>query len=79
LALGLAAISAQAIVAQNNSGNILTEEVKASVVKCYSWSGLPKLDKILIRDFAVHVGDITTDESIARTAAQRNPAATWSG
>jgi hypothetical protein len=65
LALGLAAISAHAIVDQNRSGNILTGEVKASVVKCYSWSGLPKPDKILIRDFAVPVGDITTDESIA--------------
>ena len=53
-------------MAQNTSGNILTGDVKADVLQRYSGPGvLPKPDKVLIHDFTVPVGGITTDESIA--------------
>jgi hypothetical protein len=53
-------------MAQNTSGNILTGDVKADVVQRYSGPGaLPKPDKVLIQDFTVPAGAITTDKSIA--------------
>ena len=53
-------------MAQNTSGNLLTGDVKADVLKRYSGPGvLPQPDKVLIRDFTVPVGAITKDESIA--------------
>jgi Domain of unknown function (DUF4410) len=62
----LMAFACQLAMAQNASGNILTGDVKADVLNRYSGPGvLPKPDKVLIHDFAVPVGAITTDESIA--------------
>ena len=53
-------------MAQNASGNILTGDVKADVLKRYDGPQvLPKPDKVVIHDFAVPVGAITTDDSIA--------------
>lgn len=66
LVLCFVAFFAQAARAQNSAGNILTGDVKADAVKRYNESeALPKPDKIVIHDFAVPVGDISTDESIA--------------
>src|SRR5882672_2867374 len=65
-ALCLMAVACQLSMAQNASGNILTGDVKADVLTRYSGpGGLPKPNKVLIRDFVVPVGAITTDGSIA--------------
>jgi len=65
-ALCLMTMAGQLAMAQNAAGNILTGDVKAEVLKRYSGPGvLPKPDKVVIHDFAVPVGAITTDESIA--------------
>jgi hypothetical protein len=65
-ALCLMAVACQLAMAQNASGNILTGDVKADVLKRYSGPEvLPKPDKVVIHDFAVPVGAITTDKSIA--------------
>src|SRR5258708_18345338 len=65
-ALCLMTMAGQLAMAQNAAGNILTGDVKADVLKRYKGPGvLPKPDKVVIHDFAVPVGAITTDESIA--------------
>ena len=64
--LSLLAIAGQVAAAQTSAGNILAGDVKADVLKRYSGPGLPKPEKILIHDFAVPIGDTTTDKSIAR-------------
>jgi hypothetical protein len=65
-ALCLMTAACQLAMAQNASGNILTGDVKADVLKRYSGPEvLPKPDKVVIHDFAVPVGAITTDKSIA--------------
>jgi hypothetical protein len=65
-ALCLMTVACQLAMGQTASGNILTGNVKADVINRYSGPAvLPKPDKVLIRDFAVPVGAITTDGSIA--------------
>src|SRR5258708_21717566 len=65
-------VACQLAMAQNTAGNILTGDVKADVVKRYNGPGvLPKPDKVLIHDFAVPAGGITTDESIAAQLHRR--------
>jgi hypothetical protein len=62
----MVAIVCQVAIAQNSSGNIITGDVKADVLKRYSGTeNLPKPEKIVIHDFAVPAGGIKTDESIA--------------
>ena len=57
---------------KNSSGNLLTGDVKAHVLQHYCEPGtLPKPDKIVIHDFAVPVGVISTDESIAGVLHRR--------
>ena len=71
-ALCLMTVTCQLAMAQNASGNILTGDVKADVLKRYSGPGvIPKPDKVLIHDFAVPVGAVTTDESIAAQLHRR--------
>jgi hypothetical protein len=65
-ALCATTIASQVAMAQNSAGNVLTGDVKAKVVKRYSGpQALPKPDKILVHDFTVPAGDITTDKSAA--------------
>jgi hypothetical protein len=65
-ALCVMAIAGGTAMAQNSAGNILSGDAKADVLKRYSGpDALSKPDKILIHDFAVPAGGITTDESIA--------------
>ncbi len=65
-ALGVATIVGQVATAQTSSGNILTGDAKAQIVKRYSGSEtIARPEKVLIHDFAVPVGGVTTDESIA--------------
>ena len=62
----LVMIVGQLAMAQNSAGNILTGDVKADVLQCYSGlEALPRPNRVLIRDFTVPVGDITIDESVA--------------
>jgi Domain of unknown function (DUF4410) len=63
-ALCLMTMAGQLAMAQNTQGNILTGDVKADVLKRYD-GPVPKPDKVVIYDFAVPVGAITTDDSIA--------------
>jgi Domain of unknown function (DUF4410) len=66
LALGVVTFAVQVATAQTSSGNILTGDVKAEVVRRYSGSGtLPRPERVLIHDFVVPVDGVTTDESIA--------------
>lgn len=65
-ALAAMALAGQMAIAQSSGGNILSGDAKADVLKRYSGPEvLPKPDKILICNFAVPGGGITTDESIA--------------
>jgi Domain of unknown function (DUF4410) len=75
--LGLLAVASHLALAQNSSGNILTGDVKAQVITRYGGPGpLAKPDTIVVHDFAVPVGDIKTDNSIAarlhRSVMQRH-------
>src|SRR5215468_7862418 len=64
--LCMVAIVGQMAIAQNSSGNILSGDVKAKVLKRYSGTAtLPKPENIVIHDFAVPVGATQTDESPA--------------
>ena len=66
------AFAGQVATAQNSAGNILSGDVKAVVLKRYNGpETLPKPDKIVIQDFAVPVGDIATDESMAARLHRR--------
>jgi Domain of unknown function (DUF4410) len=66
LALCVYAIAAQVALAQNSVDNLLTGDVKVTVLQRYSGPRtLPKPGKVLVHDFAVPVGVIRTDESIA--------------
>jgi Domain of unknown function (DUF4410) len=71
-ALCLITVACQLAMAQNASGNILTGDVKSDVLQRYNGPGvLPKPDKVLIHDFAVPVGAITMDKSIAAQLHRR--------
>jgi len=62
----VAIVVGQVAIAQNSSGNILSGDVKAKVLKRYSGTAtLPKPENIVIHDFAVPVGATQTDESPA--------------
>jgi len=62
----MVAIVGQVAMAQNSSGNILSGEVRAKVLKRYSGTAtLPKPENVVIHDFAVPVGATQTDESPA--------------
>ena len=66
VALGVATVAGQFAMAQTSSGNILTGDVKAEVVRRYSGpETLPRPERVLIHDFVVPVDGVTTDESIA--------------
>jgi hypothetical protein len=59
-------IVAQLATAQSTAENILIGDVKANILQRYSGSEvLPKPNRVLIRDFTVPVGDVTTDTSVA--------------
>src|SRR5215469_7618627 len=59
-------IVAQLATAQSTAENILIGDVKANILQRYSGSeALPKPNRVLIRDFTVPVGDVTTDTSVA--------------
>src|ERR1700755_678524 len=65
-ALCLMTMAGHLAMAQNTQGNILTGDVKADVLQRYNGPQvLPKPDKVVIHDFAVPGGAITTDDSIA--------------
>lgn len=65
-ALGVVTVAVQVAMAQTSSGNILTGDVKAEVVRRYSGSEtLPRPARVLIHDFIVPIDGVTTDESIA--------------
>jgi hypothetical protein len=67
-------IAGQVAVAQNSVESLLAGGVKVTVLKRYSGPGaLPKPDKVLIHDFTVPVGAITTDESIRSESPNRTP------
>jgi hypothetical protein len=69
--LGLAAIAAHGAIAQSSTGNIVTGEAKAEIIRSYSDSEvLPTPVKVVIQDFA-SVGDIITDESTAARVHRR--------
>lgn len=59
-------MAGQVAMAQNSAGNPLTGDVKATVIQRYSGPAvLPKPDKIVIHEFTVNPGVVTTDQSIA--------------
>jgi hypothetical protein len=65
-ALNVATIAGQVAIAQTSSGNILTGDVKAEIVRRYSGpETLSRPDNVLIHDFIVPIDGVTTDESIA--------------
>jgi len=64
--LCMVGIVGQSAIAQNSSGNILSGDVKAEVLKRYSGTAtLPKPEDVVIHDFGVPVGATQTDESPA--------------
>jgi len=59
-------VAGQVAMAQTSSGNVLTGDVKAEIVRRYGGpETLPRPEKVLIHDFVVPVDGVTTDESIA--------------
>jgi len=66
IALCVLTIAGRAGMAQTSSGNVLTGDVKADVLKHYNGpEALPKPERILICDFAVPAEGVKTDKSIA--------------
>src|SRR5215831_11661585 len=66
LALCVFAIAGQAVSAQNKVEKLLAGDVQVTVLERYSGpEALPKPDRVVVHDFTVPVGAVSTDESIA--------------